>query len=655
MTEAYVACRMVVRSKEGLEVFNVPGKKDEPTERLPDRHFVLQGPTTFQTYRPDGSAVYAHQPSVGVIKCSLDGSDPVVVSPFLNDSKAIQMLATSTKGTYLLTWERQQGDQPNMKVWEAATGKFLHAFVQKNLKREGWPYVKWSFDESLAFLMTTNEIRVYDGHVFAKEEEVRFLDKMRCPGIASMSVPKQSEASRYLVTSFCPGDKNKPATANLHQYPSVLTSKLHSYPAICSKSLFQAEEAIVHWSPKGDSVLMAMQTSIDTSGESYYGSTTLYLFSESSNEPVAVPLPNKSSGPVLDVSWMPNPNKPPCFAVISGRMPAMASLHHGTTGEAIFLFGNAHRNTICWADHGRFVCLAGFGNLAGGMTFWDRNKLKAIPQYDEVTGVPIFPELKASCTVGYGWSPDSKLFGTSTTSPRLNVDNGVRLFRYNGEELTNVPWDNANYKPDRLLQVSFIPALPDVYPDRGQSPAPKIVGDAATIAEVKKAANEAAIKVAEPTVQRYVPPSARGRIGGTNLSDRIRAEMEGKIVGATRVQPRKGIPGASSTMKTNVPVGMVPVQNDEKSKNALQREKKKLVKARKAEEEAKLIADQEAAKIAAKEAAAADPMKISRKLTKNLKQIDELKERDPNSLNDDQKQKIASEASLRAELANLGL
>ena len=238
---------------------------------------------------------------------------------------------------------------------------------------------------------------------------------------------------------------------------------------------------------------------------------------------------------------------------------------------------------------------------------------------------------------------------------RLNVDNGVRLFRYNGEELTNVPWDNANYKPDRLLQVSFIPALPDVYPDRGQSPAPKIVGDAATIAEVKKAANEAAIKVAEPTVQRYVPPSARGRIGGTNLSDRIRAEMEGKIVGATRVQPRKGIPGASSTMKTNVPVGMVPVQNDEKSKNALQREKKKLVKARKAEEEAKLIADQEAAKIAAKEAAAADPMKISRKLTKNLKQIEELKERDPNSLNDDQKQKIASEASLRAELANLGL
>ena len=80
-----------------------------------------------------------------------------------------------------------------------------------------------------------------------------------------------------------------------------------------------------------------------------------------------------------------------------------------------------------------------------------------------------------------------------------------------------------------------------------------------------------------------------------------------------------------------------------------------MVKARKAEEEAKLIADQEAAKIAAKEAAAADPMKISRKLTKNLKQIDELKERDPNSLNDDQKQKIASEASLRAELANLGL
>jgi translation initiation factor 2A len=100
---------------------------------------------------------------------------------------------------------------------------------------------------------------------------------------------------------------------------------------------------------------------------------------------------------------------------------------------------------------------------------------------------------------------------------------------------------------------------------------------------------------------------------------------------------------------------MVAENTNEKSKNAQRREKQKLVKAKKDEEEAKLKAEQEEVQRAAKEAAAADPAKIARKLKKNLKQIDELKVKDPTSLNDEQKRKVASEADILAELAKLGL
>jgi translation initiation factor 2A len=322
------------------------------------------------------------------------------------------MLCGSPKGTYLLSWERLSSADPqlpNLKVWDAKTGAFLHGFVQKNLKRESWPYLQWSHDEKYAFLNVTNEIRVFQGDAFSATE-VRFIDKMRCTGLSTMSLPTRATTDSYLVVSFSPGSKDKPARASLHKYPTTSPPNATSYPAIVSKSLFQAEEVTVHWSPNGDAALIALQTSVDTSGESYYGSTTLHLMTEFSTDVVTVPLPNNSTGPVLDVAWMPNPTKPPCFAVISGRMPAMASLHNGITGEATFLFGNAHRNTICWAPHGRFVNIAGFGNLAGGMTFWDRNKLKAIPQYDPETGVPLYREVVASCTVGYGWSPDSRTF-----------------------------------------------------------------------------------------------------------------------------------------------------------------------------------------------------------------------------------------------------
>ena len=667
MSEQAGPCRMILRSKDGIELYTLPSK-DQEAVAPEERPFLLKGSSTLQTFAPDGSCVYVHQQSVGVSKCLLDSNDNTVVSPFLKDSKGVQMLSVSPRGTYLLTWERlssSDASHRNLRVWSGRTGQLLHGFVQKNLKRDAWPYLQWSHDEKHAFLLVTNEIRVYPGDAFATkatgEEEVRFVDKMRCPGLTTMSVPVRATTSSYLVASFVPKTKDKPARASLHRYPTTsATPNASSYPALATKSLFQAEEVAVHWSPKGDAALMALQTSVDASGESYYGSTTLHLMHQDQQDVVAVNLPNNSTGPVLDVAWMPNPTKPPCFVVISGRMPSMASLHHGTSGEPLFLFGNAHRNTISWSSHGRFLCLAGFGNLAGGMSFWDRNKQKQIPQYDAETGVPYCPQIVASCTVGYGWSPDSRTFAVSTTSPRMNVDNGVRLYRYNGEASKTTPWDNAVYLPDRLLEASFVPALPTVYPDRAQSPAPRISGDAQAVAAAKKRAAEAATQPASSSSSssggaskgRYVPPSARGRTGGTSLAERMRKEKEGAMMGATKVVKKPSVPGASSGKK--VPVGM-SAPTGEKSKSAQRRERQKQNKAKREEEEARAKAEKEAADKAAREAAAADPEKRARKLKKTLKQIDDLKARDPSSLNDDQKKKLASEEALRVELAQLGV
>jgi len=646
---------MLVRSKEGVELFEVPAKSSDEVMKSKERKFLVEGSTTIQEFIPDGTCVFLHQSTNGVSMCNLVGESEVKV-PFLEKSKGVQMMCCSPKGSYLLTWERLSStnpEQPNLKIWDTKTGAFLHGFVQKNLRRESWPYVQWSHDEKYAFLLVTNEIRVYEGDAF-RSEEVRFVEKMRIPGLTTISIPRTSDTSSYLIASFSPNSKDKPARTSLHKYPSVSSAQAASYPSIVTKSLYQAEEITVHWSPAGDAALMALQTSVDTSGESYYGSTTLHLMREDSTDVVTVPLPNNSSGPVLDVAWMPNPQKPSCFAVISGRMPTMASLHHGTTGEPIFLFGNAHRNTISWASHGRFVCIAGFGNLAGGMTLWDRNKEKVIPQYDVETGVPLYPEVVASCTVGYGWSPDSRCFGVSTTSPRMNVDNQIRLFRYTGEEITNVPWNNAHYQPDRLLQASFVPALPSTYPDRPQSPAPRIQGNEEVIAKAKQRATKAAVKPVASNTKRYVPPSARGQgSGGNTLAERMRREKEGKMVGATKITSKTKFTGGTQAAGKGMPVGMAPPTTESKSKNALRKERERKKKAKKAEEEAK--AKEEEAKATAATTPQLDPEKRGKKLRKTLKQIEVLKSKDKSELNEDQQKKILSEANLIAELEQLGL
>jgi len=387
MTDNLPPCRVLLRSKDGIEVFPVSSnREDEMETRAGDRQFLVKGMTTSQVMAPDGSCAFVLLTGHGVVRVPLgDDSNGACITktttpPFLEESAPIQMMEISPLGTYLLTWQRVTDAQPNnLKVWAASSGAFLMGFPQKGLRREAWPYVQWTADESLAFLMTTNEIRIFPGHCFSTDkEESRFIDKVRVEGITSMSVPRERggntlPSSPHRFTSFVPGDKNKPAKATLHEYDPETKEQT----IVTCKSLFQAEDMNTSWSPNGTSALLTLQTSVDASGKSYYGSATLFLVGSSDiksggADVKAVPLPQE--GPVMDVSWMPNAKQSPSFVVIAGRMPAMASLHNGITAEPIFLFGNAHRNTISWAPHGRFVCIAGFGNLAGGMSFWDKNK-----------------------------------------------------------------------------------------------------------------------------------------------------------------------------------------------------------------------------------------------------------------------------------------
>jgi len=172
---------------------------------------------------------------------------------------------------------------------------------------------------------------------------------------------------------------------------------------------------------------------------------------------------------------------------------------------------------------------------------------------------------------------------------------------------------------------------------------------------------------APKTVGRYVPPSARGRSGGMSLADRMRAEKEAKSAssGAPRkVNKNEGAKMMGAASGKNVPVGMSAdasaYEKEKKAKKAA--EKKERARLKKLEEEKAAKEAAEAEALAQKEAQKAlelanknDPVKRAKKINKILKQIDELKKKPADSLNDDQKQKLGTEDALREELANLSL
>lgn len=102
------------------------------------------------------------------------------------------------------------------------------------------------------------------------------------------------------------------------------------------------------------------------------------------------------------------------------------------------------RNTILFSPHARFVLVAGFGNLQGQMDIYDRER-----------GMTKITTIEASNASVCEWSPDGQHILTATTSPRLRVDNGVKIWHFSGplmylEELTEL----YNVRP-LLFQNSF--------------------------------------------------------------------------------------------------------------------------------------------------------------------------------------------------------
>jgi translation initiation factor 2A len=125
-------------------------------------------------------------------------------------------------------------------------------------------------------------------------------------------------------------------------------------------------------------VLVKTSTDVDKSGASYYGSTGLYLLHADGGFESSVPLPKE--GPVSDAKWAPTSRG---FVVIAGTMPAAATLFD-LAAKPLLSFGAAHRNVASWAPHGRFLAIAGFGNLAGDMDFWCERSAVAAWAFGEV-------------------------------------------------------------------------------------------------------------------------------------------------------------------------------------------------------------------------------------------------------------------------------
>jgi len=312
---------------------------------------------------------------------------------------------------------------------------------------------------------------------------------------------KGGPQSSYLLATFAvPKSTGKAATVCIYefQYSMAMSgNKTGSKPfnRISQRAFMGVDSCELLWCPSKSyhhNLLAVASSDVDTSGKSYYGHQTLYLLSSRNSMTTRIPIAEK--GKMQDVQWHPSGRE---FVMIDDHPQKITVFDN--RGNTVADLGRYARNLIRFSPDGRFLWLGGFGNLTGEMTFYDYRMVKD-------------PQQKGKC-LGYGtddacryfqWSPDASSLVTARLHPFMTVDNGFKIYRYNGEKIHDETFD-------RLYQVTYRPSAPNTYPSRSPSPkAKKGIRSLPTPQEKKRwipPHKRAALKAqGKAAVQSTVPP-----------------------------------------------------------------------------------------------------------------------------------------------------
>merc|ERR1719409_1413280 len=277
------------------------------------------------------------------------------------------------------------------------------------------------------------------------------------------------------------------------------------------------------WSASGSSYIVHTHTDVDETGQSYFGGSNVYVLSSDGSQQTELSEtqdPQEESGKAADrtiqaIVWSPTREE---FVLIQGFQPAVASLWSvDSTGvRRVWTFPErTHRNTVRWNRFGSLLCLGGFGNLAGDMDFWYRDK-----DWEPTSDSPAFLKCgsaKAPCTVACEWAPNGRHFITAVLSPRMRVDNAVTIWRGLCGEAVN------NQRFQELFEAIWKPTI---------TVAPELSDE--EIALAKTSATKAA-----PAPKRAAsrPPGQRGEGGDSVVAARmaLNENMDSHIAHGRRV------------------------------------------------------------------------------------------------------------------------
>ncbi|CRG99051.1 eukaryotic translation initiation factor subunit eIF2A, putative [Plasmodium relictum] len=221
---------------------------------------------------------------------------------------------------------------------------------------------------------------------------------------------------------------------NSDEKNSCLNKDIIKMELLIRKSFDNLDNLNCMWSESGKHVILLVHTN-DTTNKSYGYLSNCYYCSLISNN---FSIKRINENIAQDVKWSKTKDE---FLIIEGKSDNTIYLYdHELNIKCKFL--SQYKNTIKWCPFGNMIALGGFGNLAGDINFYYKEK-------DD--SVILIKEYREACTVLCDWSNDGLLFMTASTYPRMKVENTFKIYTYEGNlvnsfnfnELYDVKWKNS--------------------------------------------------------------------------------------------------------------------------------------------------------------------------------------------------------------------
>ncbi|CAI4484385.1 BAQ_1a_G0020520.mRNA.1.CDS.1 [Saccharomyces cerevisiae] len=576
--------------------------------------------------------------------------DNVLLTMKLSD---VYDLHFSPAGNYLSTWERasiQDPNHKNVKVWylnkpfkkDCVSEDIVPAYEYQAKSQSGW-FLQFSKLDNYALRLFKHDLKI----VKLSSANADNFDFQSPFAVLSDDETSQhfttyliSPAEHPTICTFTPEKGGKPAQLIIWALSEGKITK-----KIASKTFFKADSCQLKWNPLGNAILCLAITDFDSSNKSYYGENTLYLLSFQGvngtlgGNSVRVSL---TTGPVHDFTWSPTSRQ---FGVIAGYMPATISFFD-LRGNVVHSLPQQAKNTMLFSPSGHYILIAGFGNLQGSVEILDRlDKFKCVSKFD------------ATNTSVCKWSPGGEFIMTATTSPRLRVDNGVKIWHVSGslvfvkefKELLKVDWRSpCNYKTLENKDEAFF----ENHIINNWEPLP----DSTTSSLDPKISNKSELQI-HSSVQEYISQHPSREASSNGNGSKAKAGGAYKPPHARRTGGGRIVPGVPpGAAKKSIP-GLVPGMSANKDANTKNRRRRANKKSSETSPDSTPAPSAPAPTNAPTNNKETSPEeKKIRSLLKKLRAIETLKERQAvgDKLEDTQVLKIQTEEKVLKDLEKLG-